>query len=33
MVVEDNDINRELLQIMLEQLGHSVVPVGDAKPR
>ena len=31
MVVEDNDINRELLQIMLEQLGHSVVPVGDGE--
>ena len=31
MVVEDNDVNRELLQIMLEQLGHRVVPVGDGE--
>ncbi len=31
MVVEDNEVNRELLQIMLEQLGHQVVPVGDGE--
>ena len=32
MVVEDNDVNRELLSIMLEQLGHRVfaVPNGEA---
>lgn len=31
MVVEDNDVNRELLQIMLQQLGHQVVAVSDGE--
>lgn len=31
MVVEDNDVNRELLGIMLEQLGHLVTAVGDGE--
>ncbi len=31
MVVEDNDVNRELLSIMLEQLGHSVFSVADGE--
>lgn len=31
MVVEDNDVNRELLSIMLEQLGHSVFAVADGE--
>ena len=31
MVVEDNDVNRELLSIMLEQLGHSVLAVADGE--
>lgn len=31
MVVEDNDVNRELLIIMLGQLGHSVVGVADGE--
>jgi signal transduction histidine kinase/CheY-like chemotaxis protein/HPt (histidine-containing phosphotransfer) domain-containing protein len=31
MVVEDNDVNRELLGIMLEQLGHQVVAVADGE--
>jgi len=31
MVVEDNDVNRELLGIMLEQLGHQVTAVGDGE--
>jgi len=31
MVVEDNDINRELLGIMLEQLGHRVTAVSDGE--
>jgi CheY-like chemotaxis protein len=29
MVVEDNDVNRELLSVMLAQLGHSVFAVAD----
>lgn len=31
MVVEDNDVNRELLTIMLEQLGHHVFAVADGE--
>lgn len=31
MVVEDNDVNRELLTIMLGQLGHTVVGVADGE--
>lgn len=31
MVVEDNDVNRELLSIMLEQLGHRVYAVADGE--
>ncbi len=31
MVVEDNDVNRELLTIMLGQLGHKVVGVADGE--
>ncbi len=31
MVVEDNDVNRELLSIMLEQLGHRVFAVADGE--
>ncbi len=31
MVVEDNDVNRELLTIMLGQLGHMVVGVADGE--
>jgi len=31
LVVEDNDVNRELLRIMLEQLGHSVFAVADGE--
>ena len=31
LVVEDNDVNRELLSIMLEQLGHSVSAVADGE--
>ncbi len=31
MVVEDNDVNRELLGIMLGQLGHNVVAVADGE--
>jgi signal transduction histidine kinase/DNA-binding NarL/FixJ family response regulator len=31
LVVEDNDVNRELLGIMLEQLGHHVVAVADGE--
>lgn len=31
MVVEDNDVNRELLGIMLEQLGHEVFAVADGE--
>jgi CheY-like chemotaxis protein/HPt (histidine-containing phosphotransfer) domain-containing protein len=31
MVVEDNDVNRELLGIMLEQLGHQVCAVADGE--
>ena len=31
MVVEDNDVNRELLTIMLEQLGHLVFAVADGE--
>lgn len=31
MVVEDNDVNRELLTIMLEQLGHRVFAVADGE--
>lgn len=31
MVVEDNEVNRELLSIMLEQLGHSVCAVADGE--
>ena len=31
MVVEDNDINRDLLSIMLGQLGHDVVAVADGE--
>jgi signal transduction histidine kinase/DNA-binding response OmpR family regulator len=31
MVVEDNDVNRELLGILLEQLGHQVTAVGDGE--
>ena len=31
MVVEDNDVNRELLSIMLEQLGHNVFAVADGE--
>ena len=31
MVVEDNDVNRELLSIMLEQLGHRVFAVPDGE--
>ncbi len=31
MVVEDNDVNRELLSIMLEQLGHRVLAVADGE--
>ena len=31
MVVEDNDVNRELLSIMLEQLGHIVFAVADGE--
>lgn len=31
MVVEDNDVNRELLGIMLEQLGHQVTAAGDGE--
>ncbi len=31
MVVEDNDVNRELLSIMLSQLGHTVVGVADGE--
>ena len=31
LVVEDNDVNRELLSIMLEQLGHSVFAVADGE--
>ena len=31
MVVEDNDVNRELLAIMLGQLGHTVVGVADGE--
>ena len=31
LVVEDNDVNRELLSIMLEQFGHSVCAVADGE--
>ena len=31
LVVEDNDVNRELLSIMLSQLGHTVVAVADGE--
>lgn len=31
MVVEDNEVNRELLRIMLEQLGHHVTAVADGE--
>lgn len=31
LVVEDNDVNRELLGIMLEQLGHRVTAVADGE--
>ncbi len=31
LVVEDNDVNRELLAIMLAQLGHAVVGVADGE--